>query len=91
LDPPLPHRFQMEPEAQWRAMWTIAAHGDDILAIYHSHPTGPGTPSLTDAREWRYPEALLILWAPVGTTWIARAFRWVEADQDFVEVPLRIG
>ena len=85
-----PHRFRMEPTAQWQAMQAILAQGHDILAIYHSHPLGLGTPSAVDKREMRYPEALTLIWAPIGATWVCRGFRWSTWHQDFVEVPLRL-
>ncbi len=83
-----PVRFRMAPEDQWRAMKTIMEQGLDILAIYHSHPTGPPWPSAIDTQEMAYPDSAYLIWAPIGQTWICRAYRWIS--QGFVEIPLRL-
>ncbi len=85
------HRFRMDPQEQWRAMHHMLQRGVDLLAIYHSHPLGQPLPSAIDRREMAYPEALYLLWAPLGPahkTWVCRAFQW-QGD-GFREVPLRL-
>lgn len=84
-----PTRFRMEPEAQWRAMKTMLDQGLDILAIYHSHPSGPPRPSAVDEREMAYPNAVYLIWAPLGAVWLCRAFRWTS--QGFTEAPLHVA
>lgn len=80
-------RFRMEPRAQLRAFDQIEAAGQDILAIFHSHPKGPSTPSPTDLKEAAYP-VVHIIWAPVGRRWHARGF-WIE-DGRAAETPLNV-
>lgn len=80
-------RFRMEPRAQLRAFNQIETAGQELLAIFHSHPKGLSTPSPTDIREAAY-EVVHIIWSPVGRRWQARGF-WIEARQA-VEVALNV-
>lgn len=80
-------RFQMDPRAQLRAMEQIEAEGLELLAIFHSHPKGPSTPSPTDIKEAAYP-VVNIIWSKVGRRWQPRGF-WIEAGK-VDEVPLTV-
>ncbi|MEJ5223509.1 MAG: M67 family metallopeptidase [Anaerolineales bacterium] len=80
-----PVRFRMEAREQLRALEQIDAQGLDLLAIFHSHPSGPSTPSATDIAEAVYP-VVNIIWTCAGGNWQARGF-WIAAD-GFDEVPL---
>jgi proteasome lid subunit RPN8/RPN11 len=80
-------RFRMEPRAQLRAFEQIEVSGQEILAIFHSHPKGSSTPSPTDLREAAYP-VVYIIWSPVGRKWQTRGF-WIENGRA-VEVPLNV-
>jgi proteasome lid subunit RPN8/RPN11 len=66
-------RFRMVPEAQVEAMTHIEALGQDLVAIYHSHPNGPPGPSATDLAEAAYPEAAYLIWSQVPT-WSCQGF-----------------
>jgi proteasome lid subunit RPN8/RPN11 len=80
-------RFRMEPRAQLRAFEQIEAAGQEVLAIFHSHPKGPSVPSPTDIKEAAYP-VVHIIWSPVGRKWHARGF-WIE-NGHAAEVPLNL-
>jgi len=80
-------RYRMEPRAQLRAFEHIDAAGQELLAIFHSHPKGPSVPSPTDIKEAAYP-VVYIIWAPVGRRWHARGF-WIE-NGHAAEVPLNL-
>ncbi len=69
-----PFRFRMEPRAQVEALLAIEAQPLELLAIYHSHPSGPPGPSATDLAEMAYPEAAALIWCCDGGEWRARAF-----------------
>ena len=57
-----PVAYDMKPRALVRAVLAIEAEGLELLAIYHSHPSGPARPSATDIAQAYYPEqAYLIL------------------------------
>lgn len=83
-----PVRFRMEPHAQWRAFQRIEALRLDLLAIYHSHPRGPGRPSATDIAQNMYPVAQVICFRE-GTRWQARAF--ILERGSAVEIPLEFS
>lgn len=73
-----PVRFRMEPKAQLSAFAQIETSGQEILAIFHSHPNGSSVPSPTDIKEAAYP-VVYIIWSPTGQKWHARGF-WIEKD-----------
>jgi [CysO sulfur-carrier protein]-S-L-cysteine hydrolase len=82
-----PTLFKMDPKAQLRAMEQIESEGMDIVAIFHSHPKGPSTPSITDVSEAAYP-VVNIIWSKAGRRWQARGF-WIESGQ-VTEIPLTV-
>jgi len=53
--------FAMNPEQQIDAMREIRESGEDLFAIYHSHPHSPPQPSLTDLQESAYPDVLYLI------------------------------
>lgn len=93
-----PVGFRMEPVEQLRAFDLMEAGGLDLVAIFHSHPSGPATLSATDIAEAAYP-VVQIIWSPSnprrtepgfqpGTDWIARGF-WI-GNGKVEEVALQI-
>ncbi len=55
------HLFAMEPKRQIDAMRRMRESGEELFAIYHSHPHAPAEPSLRDLQEAAYPEALYLI------------------------------
>ncbi len=80
-----PVRFRMEPQAQYDAMMQLEAAGQEILAIFHSHPSGPDCPSETDEREFAYPDSAVLIFSPAAEGWRMRAFAAAEG-QGFLEL-----
>lgn len=74
-----PVRFVMDPYEQLEAFEWIDSHGLDLLGIFHSHPAGPETVSVTDIAEAAY-EAVNVIWSRTDGKWKARGF-WIEAGQ----------
>ena len=58
-----PVKFRMDPTEQLNALEWIDSNGLDLLAIFHSHPTGPEMVSATDIEEAAYP-VVNIIWSP---------------------------
>ena len=54
-------RFEMDPQEQIDAMRQIRDAGEELYAIYHSHPQGGTIPSARDIQEMAYPEALYLI------------------------------
>jgi proteasome lid subunit RPN8/RPN11 len=54
-------RFDMDPAEQIRAMRKMRERGEDLVAIYHSHPSGSCQPSPIDIAQAAYPEALYLI------------------------------
>jgi proteasome lid subunit RPN8/RPN11 len=65
-------RFEAEPEALLAALQGADRLGDELVAVYHSHPNGTQTPSETDLQEARYAVPHLII---VPQESILRGFR----------------
>lgn len=49
--------YRMDPGEVVALVDAIAAAGEDLLAIVHSHPASPAVPSPTDLREAAWPDA----------------------------------
>lgn len=82
-----PVRYVMDPIEQLNAFEWIESNGQDLIGIFHSHPTGPKTVSQTDIAEAAYAVVYIIL-ARVENKWNTRGF-WIE-NGEFREVTLQI-
>lgn len=56
-----PVAYEMDPRQQIQAMLELEENGWDMIAIFHSHPTGPETPSTTDVAQAYYPECIYVI------------------------------
>ena len=54
-------RFQLDAAEQISAMAKMRDLGEQLFAIYHSHPTAPATPSIIDLELSSYPEVLYLI------------------------------
>lgn len=82
-----PFRFRMEPEEQLKAFLLAEEKGWDILAIYHSHPHGIDTPSVTDHEELTFPGVIYLIWYQKSSQWLCRAYL-MDTHNNAYEVPL---
>ena len=51
-------QFLLDPQQQIAAMTKMRERHENLLAIYHSHPTSPAEPSKIDIDMAAYPDAL---------------------------------
>jgi proteasome lid subunit RPN8/RPN11 len=61
-----PSAFRMDPQEQLNAFLWMEKQHLDLLAIFHSHPQGPQTPSATDIAEFFYPGVASLIWTPAS-------------------------
>ena len=88
-----PNRFYMEPEELLKALENIDSQAWELMAVFHSHPTGINYPSQTDLAEYTYPEALMLIWTTSAISgdhqaWECKAYR-VEND-GFATIQIQI-
>jgi proteasome lid subunit RPN8/RPN11 len=69
-----PVRYRMNPNQQLAAIQLIENQNLELLAIYHSHPEGPATPSATDVAEAYYPEVVHIIISRLEGVFTPRGF-----------------
>ncbi len=60
-----PVRFRMAPAEQLKAFYWLEEHKLELVAIFHSHPRGPVTPSATDLAEFAYPGVWMLILSPL--------------------------
>ncbi|MDH5182759.1 MAG: M67 family metallopeptidase [Gammaproteobacteria bacterium] len=53
--------FRMDPAQQIEAMRNMREQGEELFAIYHSHPHAPGLPSSVDIEQASYPDTLYLI------------------------------
>ncbi|MBS1211977.1 MAG: Mov34/MPN/PAD family protein [Proteobacteria bacterium] len=54
-------RFQLDPAGQIEAMRRMRERGEELFAIFHSHPATPAEPSPSDLSEAAYPDAVYLI------------------------------
>lgn len=80
-------RYQIDPADQQRAMSGVLAGQEELVAIYHSHPTTPAYPSQTDVAMANYPNAIYLIISLAGDAPEVGAFRIVQGQVS--RVPIR--
>lgn len=68
-------RFEMDFADQLQAFRMIEQRGEELIAIYHSHPTTAATPSTADLQRIAYPKAFYVIVGLAGSTPQVRAYR----------------
>jgi proteasome lid subunit RPN8/RPN11 len=83
-----PIRFRMEPAGQLAAFRAIEERDLELVAIFHSHPSGPQIPSLSDMAEFYYPGVLSLILTPLAieNEWCIRAFHITSSQFNEVAV-----
>jgi [CysO sulfur-carrier protein]-S-L-cysteine hydrolase len=88
-----PLRYAIDPEELVQIMFAIERAGEELVAIFHSHPGSSPSPSATDRRTAMYPDQFYVIAsladpdAPPDRA--LRAWRIIRGHS--FEVPLAIG
>jgi [CysO sulfur-carrier protein]-S-L-cysteine hydrolase len=83
--------YEVAPEELFAAQREMRQRGEQLLAIYHSHPRAiDPTPSETDVRLAYYPSATYLIVGLGGTEPVMRAFKISEADRRWERVEYAI-
>ena len=84
--------YEAAPEDLFAAQRQMRERGEQLLAIYHSHPraTEP-SPSDTDVRLAYYPSAVYLIIGLGGAEPVMRAFRISESERRWEAVEYQIA
>ena len=83
--------YEAAPEELFAAQRQMRERGEQLLAIYHSHPRSPDPlPSDTDVRLAYYPSAVYLIVGLGGVEPVMRAFRISERERRWEEVECAI-
>lgn len=83
-----PTRYRMDGRAQLAAFEQIDRDNLELIAIFHSHPQGPGYPSETDKKESYYPDVIQLICYMIGETWECAAYQFI--NNEFINIELAI-
>ncbi len=81
-------RYSLDPEEHIAALRAMRDRGEELFAIFHSHPAAPAEPSATDLELAAYPDALYLI-VSLNTKGVLelRGFR-IDEEKRAVEVEL---
>ncbi len=83
--------YEAAPEDLFQAQRDMRERGEQLLAIYHSHPRSPDPqPSETDVKQAFYPSAIYLIIGLGGEQPALRAFRISEREQRWEQVEYEI-
>ncbi len=82
-------RFHMDEAEQASALKAIREAGETLFAIYHSHPSAPAIPSVTDLEEVGYPDVWQLI-ISLNTKGVLELRAWRLAEGKVSESLLRI-
>jgi proteasome lid subunit RPN8/RPN11 len=91
-----PTEFLSEPRSMFAAMKAMRAANVEVLAVYHSHPTGAPIPSRRD-QERNYSEGVVNLIVGLATgvpevrAWWLSADSYLEAQLEMIQPETPVG
>ena len=84
--------YEAAPEDLFAAQRQMRERGEELLAIYHSHPRTPDpSPSETDVRLAYYPSATYLIIGLGGLNAVIKAFLISEREQRWQQVEYEIA
>ena len=83
--------YEAAPAELFAAQRSMRARGEELLAIYHSHPRAPEpVPSERDVRLAFYPAALYLIIGLGGADAVLRAYHISEREKSWARVEYRV-
>lgn len=83
--------YEAAPEDLFKAQREMREKGEELLAIYHSHPRSANPqPSETDVALAFYPNAVYLIIGFDGERNILKAFRIIESEGRWEEIEINI-
>ena len=83
--------YEAAPEELFAAQREMRSRGEELLAIYHSHPRAiDPSPSETDVRLAYYPSAIYLIVGLGGAQPVVKAFSISEREQRWQQVEYAI-
>ena len=83
-------RFLLDAAGQIAALKAMRERGEELFAIYHSHPTAPAIPSSTDLELAAYPDALYLI-ISLNTKGVLEMRGFHITEQVAQEIPLTLS
>jgi [CysO sulfur-carrier protein]-S-L-cysteine hydrolase len=83
-----PYRFQMDGNEMLNVFEWSEKHDQMLLGIYHSHPNGPESPSLTDLEVDYYPDVIKLIGSKSSIQWELKAY--LNVNSGYLQIPLVI-
>lgn len=84
--------YEAAPEDLFAAQRRMRERGEQLVAIYHSHPrSADPVPSETDVRLAYYPRAIYFIIGLAGPQPVMRAFRISESEERWEQVEYAIA
>lgn len=84
--------YEGEPRELFGAQRAMRDRGEQLVAIYHSHPRSPApAPSERDVRLAYYPEAVHLIVGLAGGEAVVRAFRLYESERRWEGVEYEVA
>ncbi len=85
-----PTQYEIAPRELFDLFRAMREKNLELVAIYHSHPSGDNTPSKRDRERAYYPEAAHVILSPdASSPYPVRAFRLTGQDWREVSVLVR--
>ena len=81
--------FALNASEQIAAMKSMREQGQDLFAIYHSHPSAAAAPSVKDIEEADYPDALYLI-ISLNTKGVLEMRAFYLRDKQVKEVELSL-
>lgn len=80
--------FEMDPQQQIAVMRQLREKGDELFAIYHSHPHAAAEPSAIDIQQAAYPDAYYLI-ISLDTKGVLDMRAWQLRDNKVISIDLK--